>query len=138
MTDFYLLNVIIKIKAGYVSGERIEFVVQISNKSYRKIYPLKIFLVEKMTYLSRKIKHFCLINTKCFLTNNTCIEPLQNYEWNDTSSSLFLPSLCHSSNGSCKIMIREYFLRLKVSPSESKHFYLKIPIIIGNLIKLNL
>ncbi len=109
--------------------------MQIFNNSYRKIYPLKIFLVEKMTYFSRVNKQYCDKNIKTSISNNTCIEPLKNYEWNDTSSSFILPQLCHSSNGSCRIMLREYYLRLKVSPVDSLSFSLKIPITIGNLIK---
>ena len=74
-------------------------------------------------------------NIKTSLSNNTCIEPLQNYEWNDTSSSFTLPQLFHSSNGSCHIMSIEYYLLLEVSPVDSLGFSLKIPITIGNLIK---
>jgi hypothetical protein len=117
-----------------VSGEKLEFAVQIFNNSYRKIYPLKIFLVEKMTYFSRGNGRHCDKNIKTSLSNNTCIEPLQNYEWNDTSCSFILPQLLHSS--SCRIMLREYYLLLEVSPVDSLSFSLKIPITIGNLINL--
>jgi hypothetical protein len=91
---------------------------------------------KKMTYIENhgRCSFKSIIHS---LTNDTFIEPMQNYEWNDTSSSFTLPSLPHSSYGSCRIMIKEYFLRLQVSIFDSKPFHLDIPITIGNFILIS-
>ncbi len=115
-----------------MSGEKIEFVVRISNNSYRKIKPLKVTLFETMTYLFPQNGCASFKCGKCFLSNNISIEPLQDYEWNDTNNFFYLPTLCPSLFETCRIMKRKYFLRLEVSPSHSSPFYLRIPITIGN------
>jgi len=124
---------VLKNKAGYVSGERIEFVVRISNNSNREIKPLDIMFFKKMTYY-KKHGHYSFKSLIYLLSNDILIEPMQNYEWNDISSSFILPSLRHSSYGSCRIIKTEYFLRLQVSLFGSKRFHLNIPITIGNFI----
>ncbi len=129
------VNNIIKFKinqGGYVPGERLQFAVQIDNKSKRKIKPLKVeFYEETRIYAeSKSTIDSRLITT---VTNNKSIEPLQNYEWKDESSSFVLPPLCNTSNGHCKIIDLRYILSLSFSPSGSSFSAINIPIIIGKL-----
>jgi hypothetical protein len=117
---------------GYVPGERLQFAVQIDNRSKRKIKPLQVEFYEKIIIYAKSRSTFVsrLIATA---TNNKSIEPLQNYEWKDESSSFVLPPLCHTSNGLCKIIDLKYFLSLKFSPSGSGSSTVYIPITIGKL-----
>jgi hypothetical protein len=117
---------------GYVPGERIQFAVQIDNKSKRKIKPLKVEFYERITIYAESRSKFDsrLITT---VTNNKSIEPLQKYEWKDESSSFVLPPLCHTSNGLCKIIDLRYILSLSFSPSGSGFSTINIPITIGKL-----
>jgi hypothetical protein len=117
---------------GYVPGERLQFAVQIDNRSKRKINPFKVEFYERITIYAESRSTFDsrLITT---VTNNKSIEPLQNYEWKDESSSFVLPPLCHTSNGLCRIIDIKYFLSLKFSPSGSASSAINIPISIGKL-----
>jgi len=118
---------------GYVPGERIQFAVQIDNKSKRKINPLKVEFYESITFhaRSKSTSRYRVIATA---TNGKSIEPLKTYEWKDESSSLVLPPLCHTSNGLCRIIDIKYVLSLKFSPSGSVSSTINIPITIGKLL----
>ena len=99
--------------------------------------PLSVTLFEKMTFHPAFGRYFSLMTNKGSISNNQCIEPMQNYEWNGESSSFTLPSLRHTTcEKSSRIIVREYFLRLKARHMNKNSFYLKIPVTIGNLSKI--
>ena len=118
---------------GYVPGERLQFAVQIDNKSKRKINPLKVEFYESITFhaRSKSTSRYRVIATA---TNGISIEPLQSYEWKDANISLVLPPLCHTSNGLCRIIDIKYVLSLKFSPSGSVSSTINIPITIGKVL----
>ena len=70
--------------------------------------PLSVILFEKMTFHPAFGRYFSLMTNKGSISNNQCIEPMQNYEWNGESSSFTLPSLRHTTcEESSRIMVRE-------------------------------
>ena len=113
---------------GYVPGERIQFAVQIDNKSKRKIKPLKVEFYESIIFhaRSKSTSRYRVIAT---VSNNQSIEPLKTYEWKGETFNL--PPLCHTSNGLCRIIDIKYVLSLKFSPSGSVSSTINIPITIG-------
>ena len=115
-------------KAGYVPGERILFKAFIDNKSNRKIYPLRLELIETITfYASTKSK--TSTRKLCSIINKV-IEPHGTHLWNDGIISI--PPVCPSSNGFCKIINIKYFLNLHMSLASSVSKEFCIPITIGN------
>ncbi len=118
---------------GYVPGERIQFTVQIDNRSKRKIKPLKVEFYERITFHARS-KSTSSYRVIASATNGISIEPLRFYEWKDANSSFVLPPLCHTSNGLCRIIDIKYVLSLKFSPSGSVSSTINIPITIGKVL----
>jgi hypothetical protein len=116
---------------GYVPGERIQFAVQIDNKSKRKIKPLKVEFYEYITFHARS-KSTSRSRAIATVTNGKTIEPLKTYEWK--GETFDLPPLCHTSNGLCRIIDLKYILSLNFSPSGSVSSTINIPITIGKVL----
>jgi hypothetical protein len=102
---------------GYIPGERIQFAVQIDNRSKRKINPLKVEFYERITFYDRSVSKYSSDRVIATVSNNQPVEPLKTYEWK--GETFDLPPMCHTSNGLCRIIDLKYGLRLNFSISGS-------------------
>ena len=110
-------------------GERITYSVSIDNASSREINPVKVSLVEFITFHATT-KSKTSSRTLAIISNQKRINSKQNYLWND--ASFVIPPVCSSSNGLCRIIDIKYFVALQIDPSGMAfNLNLNIPVTIG-------
>lgn len=118
------------LKQGYVPGECIVFNANIDNKSNRDVKDVAVDLYQ-LIHFHATTKTYTERRSVAKIKYPNSIAAQAQAKWDN--SVLLIPSVCSSSNGTCKIIVVEYQLVLKFSVSGAMSKELKIPITIGTV-----
>jgi hypothetical protein len=113
-----------------VPGEAIVFNAFIDNKSDRYINELSVKLIQQLKFHANSKTRSCTRNVANIINPNK-IPGRDIYNWD--RGQLLIPSVCPSSNGTCKIIEIHYCVQFSFGASSSLDSHLSIPIKIGTI-----
>ena len=118
-------------KTGFVPGENMVFTASIQNETSRDILDIKVIFVQNCKFT---IKDESVTYSRKMCKTDFCkqVGAKSSERW--TSSSLIIPQVCPTSNGTCSLIDVSYELMLKFETTGiSKSRKLSIPIVIGTI-----